>query len=56
MEAAVDITQFHQLMKDKYQERETRHLHLLRIWILYIAAPVAFSLSFALAYLLTAGK
>ena len=49
-DAAVDITQFHRLMQDKYQERESRHPRLLRIWILFIAVPVAFWFSFALVY------
>jgi len=52
----MDITAFHEIMQHKYAERQWRHHRLMRIWVLYIAAPVAFSLSFALVYLLTVLK
>ncbi len=55
-DAAMDVIEFHQLMRDKYLEHQRRHIRRLRRWILCGATLVAFWSSFVLAYLRYAGK
>ena len=55
----MDITELHQLMQDKYaekQERKARRDRWLRVLILFSMGLIAFSLAFVLAYLWYMGK
>ncbi len=52
----MDVIKFHEVMRDKYLQRQWQHLRSLRMWILCNAALVAFLSSFVLAYLRYSGK
>ena len=54
-----DLTEFHQLMQDKYaekQERKARRDRWLRRLVLFSMGLIAFSLAFVLAYIWYMGK
>jgi len=50
-----DVTEFHRHMRDKYAEKQGRHVRLFRIRLMFMALAAS-SLSFVLAYLRYAGK
>jgi ABC-type multidrug transport system permease subunit len=55
----MDITEFHQAMRDKYaakQERQYTRYRWLRLWIVFNLALLAFLAAFVLTYLYYSGE